>query len=246
MAAILTIDRGNTLIKAKVFTDSGALLHELSMADPDMDRLARTVDDFGVTCGALCSVAHIDPRFAETLRMMLPDGLLWLTHETDVPLSVRYDTPRILGPDRVAAACGGAALHPGRTLLIADAGTALTLDVVEHGSVFAGGNISAGVNLRLKALHRYTSALPEVTAYGTLPPFGTDTVTALRCGAVRGAAAEVTDAYLRLKGRFPDTSLLLTGGDADLLLPLLPTETIRHADLVCEGLIYILKYNEYI
>ena len=194
MAAILTIDRGNTLIKAKVFTDSGALLHELSMADPDMDRLARTVDDFGVTCGALCSVAHIDPRFAETLRMMLPDGLLWLTHETDVPLSVRYDTPRILGPDRVAAACGGAALHPGRTLLLADA----------------------------------------------------DTVTALRCGAVRGAAAEVTDAYLRLKARFPDTSLLLTGGDADLLLPLLPTETIRHADLVCEGLIYILKYNEYI
>lgn len=245
MAAILTIDQGNTNAKAKVLLDSGEQLCAVSMPEPDIDMISGMVSDHRVECGAVCSVSHVDARFMETLRMMLPGGLLWLTADTPVPLEVRYATPRTLGADRLAAACGAAALYPGSSLLVADAGTALTLDVVED-VAFVGGNISAGVTMRLKALHAYTAALPDVSPSGPLPEFGTDTDTALRCGAVRGAVAEIVAAFERVRLRTPDARLILTGGDAPLLLPLLPVETICHADLVSVGLISILKHNGYV
>lgn len=245
VAAILTIDQGNTSVKAKVLMDSGEQLCAVSMPVPDIDTLATLVSAHSVECGAVCSVSHVDARLMETLRMMLPAGLLWLTADTPVPLAVRYATPRTLGADRVAAACGAAALYPGTSLLVADAGTALTLDLVED-AAFAGGNISAGVSMRLKALHAYTAALPEVSPSGPLPEFGTDTDTALRCGALRGAVAEIVAAFERVRRRAPHARLILTGGDAPLLLPLLPVETICHADLVSVGLISILKHNGYV
>ena len=246
MAAILTIDRGNTSIKAKVFTDSGRPLAAALMTEPDLDPLASMIADHGVRCAAICSVSHLDVRFAETLRMMLPGGLLWLTPDTDTPIRVSYATPRSLGADRVATACGAASLYPATPLLVADAGTALTLDVVEPQGVFAGGNISAGISMRLKALHSFTAALPLVEPQGDLPEFGTDTPMALRSGAVRGTAAEITGAFACLRRRYPDARLILTGGDAPLLSPLLPPETICQADLLPLGLISILKHNEYV
>lgn len=246
MASILTIDQGNSSIKAKVFADSGELLCSETMGEPDIEVFASMVTGHDVVCGAMCSVTHADVRFVETLRMMLPGGFMWLTHESSTPLTVRYGTPRTLGADRVAAACGAAALYPGTTLLIADAGTALTLDVVKADAAFEGGNISAGVSMRLKALHAYTAVLPEVSPCGPLPEFGTDTQTALRCGAVRGVAAEIADAFARLRLADPSARLILTGGDAGLLLPLLPERTISHPDLVSVGLISILKHNEYV
>lgn len=245
MAAILTIDQGNTSVKAKVLLDSGEQLCAESMPEPDIDMISCMVSDHRVECGAVCSVSHIDARFMETLRMMLPGGLLWLTAGTPVPLAVCYSTPRTMGADRLAAACGAAALYPGSSLLVVDAGTAITLDLVED-DAFVGGNISAGVSMRLKALHAYTAALPEVSPSGPLPEFGADTDTALRCGAVRGSVAEIVAAFERVRLRTPDALLILTGGDAPLLLPLLPVETICHADLVSVGLISILKHNGYV
>ena len=287
MPVILTIDQGNTRTKVEVFTDpaSGAV-YSAVMEEPDLERLDAIITEYGVTVGAMCSIKHVDPRLAETLRRMLPGGLLLLTHETPVPVRVDYDTPTTLGPDRVAALCGAASLYPGRDLLVVDAGTAITLDLLAGSPctavfggeapeaatpAFLGGNISAGVSLRLKALHEHTASLPQVPADGPLPPIGRDTATALRCGAIHGAAREIlgTLADARAHWGRPFT-LLLTGGDAPLLLPLLsdsstlPSRDERATvfggkapeqraasveyspDLIPAGLISILKHNDYI
>lgn len=246
MSAILTIDKGNTATKLKVFSDSEELLFACVCGEPDIDRIAALVAEYNVGCGAFCSVGHIDTRIVETLRRMLPGGFMLLTADTDVPVKVSYGTPRTLGADRVAAACGAVSLWPGTPLLVADAGTALTLDFIDASGRFLGGDISAGIAMRLKSLHSYTSALPEAEASGPLPPFGTDTATALRCGAVRGVVAEIEAALSMARTRMPGARLILTGGDAPLLSPLLPDETICHSELVSVGLISILKYNEYI
>lgn len=243
---ILTIDKGNTATKVKVFNDLGRPLHVSILPAADIDTIASVIAQYDVTCGALCSVGHLDTRLVESLRLLLPDGFMLLTCDSDVPLKVQYDTPRSLGADRVAAACGAASLLPRTPMLVADAGTALTLDYIDDNSTFLGGNISAGVSLRLRSLHHFTAALPEVSAQGPLPDFGHDTHTALRCGALRGVAAEIDAAYRVALAKYPSAKLILTGGDAQLLLPLLPSETICHPDLVSLGLISILKHNEYI
>ncbi|MCM1320003.1 MAG: type III pantothenate kinase [Muribaculaceae bacterium] len=244
--SILTIDKGNTATKIKVFTDSDKPIYVGSMPVADIDEIASVISEYDVTTGALCSVGHLDIRMVETLRRLLPGGLMLLTCDSYVPVKVKYDTPRTLGADRVAAACGAVALISDTPLLIADAGTALTLDYVDAGGTFLGGNISAGINLRLRSLHHFTAALPLVDSTGPLPDFGHDTDTALRCGAVRGVAAEIEASFRFWLRQNPDAKLVLTGGDSSLLLPLLPTETICHPDLVSLGLISILKHNEYL
>lgn len=246
MSAILTIDKGNTATKVKVFSDSGRPLYAVTMAESDIDNIADIITQFSVTCGAICSVGRLDARLVESLRLLLPEGFMFFTCDSDVPIKVKYDTPRTLGADRVAAACGAVSLCPGVPLLIADAGTALTLDFTDADGSFLGGNISAGISLRLKALHQYTEALPEVSPVGSLPEFGHDTPSALRCGALRGVAAEIIAAYNVALSKNPAAKLILTGGDAPLLSQILPSDTICHPDLVSLGLISILKYNEYI
>lgn len=245
MPVILTVDQGNSSTKIKVFSGSEGVEYACVVKVPDIDLFESLTHKYNVDCAAWSSVAHVDTRLVESLRLLLPSGLLLLTPDTDVPLEVEYASPHSLGADRVAAACGAAALYPHRSILIADAGTAITLDFVNENR-FLGGNISAGVSLRLKALHEFTDALPLVSAIGDLPAYGIDTETALRCGAVRGAAAEINAAFALAKQCDKDALLLLTGGDADLLKPLLPIETISHPDLVSFGLISILKHNEYI
>lgn len=245
MSAILLIDKGNTATKAFVCTPSGERLHDVLIREGQDDKLLSLAEIYDVSCGAVCNVARQDVRLLETLRRLLPGGLLVLTPDTPLPLTVRYASPRTLGADRMAAACGAASLFPERTLLIADAGTALTLDVVKDGA-FCGGNICAGVRLRLQALHEHTAALPLVEADGPVPEFGYDTVTALRSGAVRGVAADILSGIDVLRDADPAAMLLLTGGDMKLLAPLLPTETICRSGLVPLGLLSILKHNEYI
>ncbi len=46
--------------------------------------------------------------------------------------------------------------------LIIDAGTAITYDIVNEKGQYLGGNISPGIEMRLKALHQFTGKLPLV------------------------------------------------------------------------------------
>lgn len=267
MSNILTIDRGNTLVKLKVFKGYEQLyasVHE----GVDCDMLSGIIERYDVACAAYCSTASEDAHLVHSLENMFKKqagktdgcktGLLVLSALTPLPIDISaYKTPHTLGADRIAVMCGAAHLFPHDDMLIADAGTAITLDVLEKGTRFVGGNISAGVSLRLRALNEYTAALPHISVKGDLPEFGVDTETALRCGAIHGVADEIFAEYLRL---FADRSrkfrLLLTGGDADMLadeLPSMPLFADRPStdieiipNLVSIGLISILEYNGYI
>ncbi|MBN1646721.1 MAG: type III pantothenate kinase [Spirochaetales bacterium] len=64
----------------------------------------------------------------------------------------RYRTIETLGADRACAAVAAAALYPGRNAIIADFGTALTIDAVDAEGFFLGGTISAGFALLAEAM----------------------------------------------------------------------------------------------
>lgn len=244
MSRLLTIDIGNTAAKGTVFED-GSALEERIVDNTCADILGELGKSYGVTGAAICNVRGGDPGFAGRLEAALGVRVLELTRATSLPIEIVYSTPQTLGVDRIAAATGAAGRF-GEAALVVDAGTAVTADIVE-GMRFSGGNISPGLRLRFRSLHEFTGGLPLVRPEGELPDFGHDTATAIRSGVVRGLVAEISAEYEILRKNHPGLRLVMTGGDADFLAPLLregEIECIVCHDLVGLGLERIYKYNE--
>lgn len=214
---ILTIDIGNTAVKGSVF-EEGKLLDSvlLETRDPSgLSALFRKYEPQGAIC---CCVGQDADGFIYDCERLYGLKMMSLTHQTPLPIVVEYATPLTLGLDRIAAAAG-ASIEVKRALVV-DAGTALTLDIVSD-NTFLGGNISPGLRLRFRSLNHYTSRLPLVSPAGDIPAFGYDTQTAIRSGVVSGIVAEIAAAFESAQRKYPGLRLLLTGGDADYLEPLL-------------------------
>lgn len=248
---VLTIDCGNSSVKAALFDRDGQRPGTaVAMPHDDVSALRRLIERHRpghAVLSAVCEVPALD-------RLPALSGLpmLRLGPDTPVPIVIDYDTPRTLGPDRVAAAVGAwdwarQSGHSG-DLLVVDAGTAATIDLVTADGHFAGGNIAAGIALRLRALHEHTGRLPllerDDTA-GALPPLGRDTRSALACGAARGLAAEVEGTARHIgravTGRLP--LVVLTGGDGPLLARLVTLPAVALPHLTLQGLYKIYQYN---
>lgn len=237
----LTIDIGNSATKATLWQDDTAVASETAACAADV-MLRRLCDGVSVRAAIVSAVREIPEGFLDTVSEIAP--LTLLTADTPVPLVNGYASPATLGADRLAAAVGAASLAPGRELLVADLGTAATFDHVTADGRYTGGNIAPGLRLRLEALHRWTSRLPELTIpadYRPDAPFATDTRTAMLNGALLGLAAEIAGYRARLA---PDTLTVLTGGDAAIITPLLDFETVTDPHLVGRGLNRISLYNE--
>ncbi|MBR3982393.1 MAG: type III pantothenate kinase [Bacteroidaceae bacterium] len=151
--------------------------------------------------------------------------------------------PAGLGADRVAADIGARSIRPNQTLLIIDAGTCLTFDVIAKDGSIVGGAISPGISLRLKAMHEHTAALPLLEPAGEHPILGYDTPTSMRSGAVNGVKWEI-EGYIRsILASYPDLHVFFTGGDGTEfpkdLQPIITCDTL----LVQKGLLAAFGRN---
>lgn len=247
---VLALDQGNTRAKATLVcagpgSQTGCGLPKFCFEGRfTVAALAPIIKEYGVTGAVYCSVGHPDEDFLGRLDAVLQGRLLVFGHGTPLPVGIEYRTPSTLGLDRIAAAVGCVRLFGDSACVVVDAGTALTIDVVT-GGIFRGGNISPGVRMRLRSLHEFTARLPLVDPDGELPPWGDDTATALRCGCVRGAVAEIDSVRGQLAACSAAPRVVLTGGDACLLHKALGlrADCTVVPDLVAVGLGAIYNYN---
>lgn len=242
---LLTVDQGNSSAKAVVWQGDEPLYHS-RIFDISVESLVPLLESGDVESCVYCSVGHNDAKLLESLRRMLDGPLLVLTSSTPLPIEVRYGSRATLGNDRVAAVAGAVSRFPGEPLLVVDAGTAVTIDIVDEKGVFLGGNIAPGLRLRFSSLHTATSALPEIDPEGSLPEFGHDTASAIRSGVVNGIVAEIADSLRRARDIIGCHRIVLTGSDAPLLLPHLERRGLSvslQPDLVGFGLVSIFRYN---
>ena len=241
----LAVDQGNSYIKLTLLSD-GAMPEVCRVPSDAVEDMFSIVERWNPDCGAFCSVGRIDPRMVESLRIALDGRLLILSRSTRLPVSIDYATPASLGLDRVALAVGAASLYKGMSVAVVDAGTAVTLDVVDETPSFRGGRITAGVSLRFDALNRHTAALPLVGVEGPVPMAGYSTDTALRSGVVLGLADEITETFNQYNKSFGCSRLVLTGGDAATLYghisSRIPADHVP--DLMARGLLHIYNHNE--
>ena len=170
--------------------------------------------------------------------------LLRFSPSTPIPISNRYRTPETLGSDRLAAVIGASSLKPGTDLLIIDAGTCITYEVIDARGNYWGGNIAPGMQMRLRALHEFTARLPLVEAEGEVPGMGYNTETAIRSGVLRGMKYEIEGYIKSMRSKFPHLQVFLTGGDHINFDTNIKNSIFSDRYLVPRGLNKILDYNE--
>ncbi|MDH4133743.1 MAG: type III pantothenate kinase [Gammaproteobacteria bacterium] len=145
-----------------------------------------------------------------------------------------YDEPARLGADRWAALIAAWA-RTASAACVVDAGTAVTVDVLDATGVFRGGVILPGLSLQRAALLRGTR---EISAAGEgggscLALNTADAVSGGMHYGLAGAIDRILDEQAAVLGVAP--RVLLTGGDSEPLLPLLRHRVEHIPQLVLEG-----------
>jgi type III pantothenate kinase len=194
--------------------------------------------------GAIISSVINDSREIIDYLGSLFTTCIELNHHTPIPLVNRYRTPETLGYDRIAAAVGAYTIFPGKTVLVIDAGTAITYDIVTATGEYLGGNISPGLEIRFKSLNKYTNRLPYLERPDEKPVLvGSSTKEAIQAGIVNGLLFEI-DGFIEAIGQdHPKLKVVLTGGDAKYFEGKLKSSIFVDHHLNLIGLNRILEHN---
>ena len=171
------------------------------------------------------------------------DFFIEFDHRTLIPIENLYESKETLGKDRLAAAIGANELFPNQNVLIIDAGTAITFDLVNSKNQFMGGNISPGLEMRYKALNTFTGKLPLVKAGDDFPLLGRNTMEAIRSGVQNGMLFEVEQYIQTLNKNYENLKVIITGGDANFFDKKLKSSIFVHSNLTLIGLNRILEFN---
>jgi type III pantothenate kinase len=237
----LIIEQGNTAVKVAVYEQKEMLISAV-YEKFGMSELLPFFEQYPLENGILSSVATPAGEWVEALKTRLKYFLV-LDSRVKLPLEVRYQTPETLGSDRIAAAAGANFLQPGRDVLVIDAGTAITYELVEASGAYLGGNISPGMTARFRALHQFTEKLPLVGIQERIPWMGTTTETAIQAGVVNGIVYEMDGYICEARKKYPDVFVFLTGGHSFYFERRLKNSTFAAINLVLVGLNRILEYN---
>jgi type III pantothenate kinase len=236
----LIVDIGNTSTKLAVFNGHEKLsisrINELSC-----EELEKELSGFKIKRAIVSSVKKLPPFISDLFFTNIPFVHV-LSHKSKLPFKIEYETPETLGPDRIAAVAGAFSLFPGSEILIIDAGTAITYEFLSSG-IYKGGNISPGINMRFKALNKFTEKLPLASSSDNYTFPGLNTIDAITAGVITGVTYEINEYIRTFKKNKTDFKVLLAGGDSEFLKDKINYQTTYMPDIVIDGLNYILEYN---
>ncbi len=214
---MLTLDIGNSNVKAGRFDG-----HELRrrwtvpVTDPPAERLAEWLAD-----------GPVERLVAATVVPGLADG--WLAAARSVGLELEligpgaelmpvcYQPPESLGIDRLLAALAARERY-GAPVLVADLGTATSLDAVDAEGAFRGGAILCGLGTARDALAAAAAQLPPARLEPPAGALGRCTGEALDVGLLVGHLEAIAGLARRMRAELgAEAPLVGTGGWAELV-----------------------------
>ena len=236
----LTIDIGNTNIKVALFENSKIIMTRI-YKEFTVRQLNDLFNEYKFGNVILSSVIASDllVNDLQTDRY----NFVELTNKTPLPIKNLYKSPETLGNDRIAAVTGANEIFPANTVLVIDAGTAITYDIINMNAEYDGGNISPGLTMRFRALNKFTDRLPLLSRRDNFSDFGTTTEEALISGVQKGIIYEM-EGYIKEAGeKYNDLEVILTGGDAYFFDKILKKRIFVEPNLISIGLNSILEHN---
>ena len=237
----LIIDIGNTRTKLGIFGKGKLIRKGVLEKGWGVKELQNFVAKRQIENVAVSTVAGLE---ADVVRFLKKNKFyLRLSAATPLPIKNAYKSPKTLGNDRLAAVIGAHYLYPRKGCLVIDAGTCITYDFINAKGVYQGGNITPGINMRLKAMHTFTASLPLVERKKLVSPIGNDTNSSILTGGQFGTMLEMEGFIELYKAKFGPLNVILTGGDADYFVNKMKTKIFVNSNLVLVGLNQILNYN---
>jgi type III pantothenate kinase len=258
---LIAIDIGNTTIKVAFYLnddekliksfDGNAGDVESQLADIltecwDQAPLVKSAKEPVKEC--LLVASSVKPEWTELVREVVADELgqklLVIGQDVPLPMETAVDEALQLGTDRLCAAAAAYAVVEGG-VVVADFGTAVTIDLVDEDGVFVGGTIAPGFDLSLAAMNTGTARLPKVDMQKPKEVYGTNTEEAMRAG-VYWSAVGLLDTlcrkYAEQIGSWPQ--VILTGGAAKVIKDDCEFVDSWVSDLALRGI--IIAYKKYI
>ena len=238
----LILDIGNSRVKGYLF-DRERIVHKEKTSGEAVSLVKDLLSRFPETqYGISVSTRKQDSYLSDICRQRL-SKYIELGSDTPLPINNLYHTPDTLGYDRIAGVVEAHARYPEKNVLVIDAGTAITYDLVTAKGEFAGGNISPGLDMRFKALATFADKLPLVNREEIYPLIGKSTQEAIVTGVEMGILAEVEGIIERFKKDFNKLQVIITGGDAFFFDKKLKSSIFAFPDLTAFGLNRILIFN---
>lgn len=217
---LLGISIGNTRTRMGVFVD-GKLTETDTFENRHLEKLTVAMDN-GYTAlrdrsDAVVLLSSVKPALNEAVAQMVTDTLMqsprWVERDVPIPIGRRLDREAMVGEDRLLNAAAAYDVMQ-QACVVVDAGTAITIDLIDGEGTFHGGAIAPGAQLMLDALNQRTAQLPEVAFDKPEECVGHNTIEAMRVGAfygMRGMLRELLDQYAEVLGTYP--AVVATGGD---------------------------------
>lgn len=242
---LLTVDLGNSnasvgLFKGRRLSRSWPVKFS---SIPEFERALRGHARGEVEGACVSSVVpSADARVRRFLRKAFGVEPIFASHK-NAGMRVNGYNARQLGADRLVAAIGAYERYR-RPVIVIDAGTAITIDLVNRKGEFAGGAIVPGLGTAAESLYGAAEKLPLVKPKPARSVKGKDTRSAINSGIVHGYAGMIDHLVRELKRESGTKSLVVaTGGDAKILKTVCRTIDRVHPHLVLEGLRIIWERN---
>lgn len=253
---LLTFDIGNSVITFGGF-ENGILRFVASMSADTQ----KTADEYAAGINSILSVkgvctdsvsgaaiASVLPPLNRVLKQALNElyGITPLVVGPGVKtgIGIRCDLPSSVGADIICACVAAHTLYSSPALIV-DLDTATKITATDETGAFVGTSIAPGVTMGLDALSEGSVLLPKVEL--SHPPAGViakNTADCMRSGVIYGNAAMVDGMIERIFEQLGRTiPVVITGAQAELILPYCRHEMTHDEHLVLKGLDLIYRKN---
>lgn len=236
----LLLDCGNTRCKITRLQEDGSLAPVWAIAIDAEDFLSQLQDRSGSGIGSkhayLASV--VSEEFTSRIESCLQRGGFSVTRvktqSEALGVRISYPIPQQLGVDRFLALL--AAHQRKESLLLVSVGSALTVDVLQANGQHHGGMIAATETIINAAMEARFANFRNLC--GQAVGFSSNTADALASGARYMVLGIIEKSWREASVLLnePELPIMITGGDAEALLPYLPDNVIHQPILVLEGL----------
>ncbi len=259
MKTLLAVDIGNTNVTMGIFKGNDLEVSWRFASDPlktadehallifnflNMQKLSPQSIDGAVLCSVTPSATNPMKEAIKKISGAAPLEINW-----DMPsgVTILYNSPQDVGPDRIADAAAVKALY-GCPSIVIDIGTALVINAINGAGEYLGGAIAPGLRMAANALFSNTAMLRNVALETPPAAIGNTTSFAIQSGLVYGFAEMTEGMVRRFKEELNPTGkeqirVIATGGLAQILEPHLSCIDSLNQDLTLQGLKIIYYMN---
>ena len=238
----LILDVGNTYAKLAVFNKNKIVNKHIIKASVLLSTVKKILKNYPqINNAILSSVGNLKDK--KLSRIQAAVDLMILDSFVNLPFNNLYQSPETLGSDRIALVGATSLKYPDQNVLIIDAGTCITYDIITEENSYLGGSISPGIGLRYQSLHNLTANLPLLSQKKPKGIIGSNTQESIHSGVINGVVSEIQGVIGEYEREFKELTVILTGGDAEFLSKQLKSSIFANSNFLLEGLNHILEYN---